>query len=578
MQTNCIRVVSMVSIPPRGKRITALEISFVTLLFGVAGRLGWAFSTTTTHISFRSRGFISNLSTEGYRRQKSHSLLLHQASTSQSIGDVVFLLPTEGDAVQSKFGSNSPVLSPTLAEAAAQLARKSTWFADGLVKTAVVQVPVAGDSELEESLLSTDVLIALGLSSESDISYASRVFEQRRQREPLLRKRQCQFGLDCTTSLPVFVGPFDPNRLALESTLIPWSEVATGSRLHDQMLALFEKWNSDEFVFGLMLFLNQFSGSQVDWVKHSIDTSWEKGPVRNAQEIYAMVSKCGDCISRCVQDDSCRECLDQLTAVDTRDQVASYRTIVSYESELLKEFSFCILQKNNIFNCDASIPEIPQVPVLSTFRGKPLTEDVAKSILVGHLDEPEALDGSQRSNLSWLVACGANEAYDKFPSQHQLFYSAVRGRDLWYDPVFRVQTLNDETVWCKRHYKVRSGKIAGTFRFSVLDNGITSNEFWTIVAVADDLSWIVFHYAGAAGAVGQRYLGGLLCTPDGTLPGEDQLKEVWPALKSAGIEPWELFVVDNNKMSAGYIEAGSPPLDFFRTTVRSEKAKISQAA
>jgi hypothetical protein len=58
-------------------------------------------------------------------------------------------------------------------------------------------------------------------------------------------------------------------------------------------------------------------------------------------------------------------------------------------------------------------------------------------------------------------------------------------------------------VLLQRHYKVRDGPTPGTFYFSVLDNGITSNEFWTIAGVADDLSWIVFHYAGAAGAVGQ---------------------------------------------------------------------------
>lgn len=74
---------------------------------------------------------------------------------------------------------------------------------------------------------------------------------------------------------------------------------------------------------------------------------------------------------------------------------------------------------------------------------------------------------------------------------------------MWYDPVFRVECLDGRNVWCKRHYKVRDGPVPGTFYFSVLDNGITSNEFWTIVDVADDLSWIVFHYAGAAGAIGQ---------------------------------------------------------------------------
>lgn len=99
---------------------------------------------------------------------------------------------------------------------------------------------------------------------------------------------------------------------------------------------------------------------------------------------------------------------------------------------------------------------------------------------------------------------------------------------MWYDPVFRVETLDGRNVWCKvkshvvkrqsashrvlncllfrfiiqRHYKVRNGPVPGTFRLSVLDNGVTSNEFWTIAGVADDLSWIVFHYAGAASAVG----------------------------------------------------------------------------
>ena len=117
----------------------------------------------------------------------------------------------------------------------------------------------------------------------------------------------------------------------------------------------------------------------------------------------------------------------------------------------------------------------------------------------------------------------------------------------------------------QRHYKVRNGRVPGTFRFSVLDNGVTSNEFWTIVDAADDLSWVVFHYAGAAGAVGQRYLGGLLCTPDGKLPKDEQeLERIWSVLRSAEIEPWELFVVDNDAKSPGALAAGPPPLDYYR--------------
>ena len=202
------------------------------------------------------------------------------------------------------------------------------------------------------------------------------------------------------------------------------------------------------------------------------------------------------------------------------------------------------------------------------WRGKEMTKEIARGIMIGHLKGcgNAALEGSKELDVSWKVACGANVAYDQFPSQNQLFYPAAKGDGLWYDPVFRVETIDKRNVWCKRHYRVRNENVPGTFRFSVLDNGVTSDEFWTIVGCADDLSWVVFHYAGAAGAVGQRYLGGLLCTPAGTLPNESELEKIWEVFRSAEIEPWELFVVNNNDSSPGSIEAGPPPLDFYRKT------------
>ena len=87
------------------------------------------------------------------------------------------------------------------------------------------------------------------------------------------------------------------------------------------------------------------------------------------------------------------------------------------------------------------------------------------------------LDGADKISTSWKVAAGANVAYDQFPSQNQIFYETVTGNGMWYDPVFRVETVDGRNVWCKRHYRVRDGKVPGTFFFSVLDNGVTSNEF-----------------------------------------------------------------------------------------------------
>jgi hypothetical protein len=144
-----------------------------------------------------------------------------------------------------------------------------------------------------------------------------------------------------------------------------------------------------------------------------------------------MISKCGPCILKCLRDPQCSKCLAALTALDTRDQVASYRTIVSYESDILRDFSLCILQKNNIFGCEATIPDRPYIPPVQQWKnGKNLTREDARRILIGHLDE-----GSEIPQVSWKVAAGANEAYDQFPSQNQLFYTGVHGNDMWYDPV-----------------------------------------------------------------------------------------------------------------------------------------------
>ena len=197
-----------------------------------------------------------------------------------------------------------------------------------------------------------------------------------------------------------------------------------------------------------------------------------------------------------------------------------------------------------------------------------MTTKLARSIMFGHLKDigEETPEGSMQLPVSWKVACGANVAYDQFPSQNQLFYPSAKGSGIWYDPVFRVETIDGRNVWCKRHYRVRSEEVPGTFRFSVLDNGVTSDEFWNILGCADDLSWVVFHYAGAAAAVGQRYLGGLLCTPDGELPRSSELEKIWQIFRSAEIEPWELFKVDNDDNSPSALAAGPPPLDYYRKT------------
>lgn len=70
----------------------------------------------------------------------------------------------------------------------------------------------------------------------------------------------------------------------------------------------------------------------------------------------------------------------------------------------------------------------------------------------------------------------------------------------------------------------------------------------------------------------QRYLGGLVCTCDGSLPPAEARPEIWKVLRKAGIEPWELFIVNNDLSSPGALEAGPPPLDFYRKNVLAAKS------
>ena len=91
--------------------------------------------------------------------------------------------------------------------------------------------------------------------------------------------------------------------------------------------------------------------------------------------------------------------------------------------------------------------------------------------------------------MSWLHCCMHGDtmhvlgrrsfrctcaAYDFFPCQFQLWYRAKGKGVMWYDPIFKVQTLDGREVWLRRHYRVRRAKVPGGFYFSVLDNGVVS--------------------------------------------------------------------------------------------------------
>lgn len=368
----------------------SMIIYFIFALFTLAEKCSLVSSFSALRASSRWIRNIPHPHLHPHQRltSTSASLAVSSSSTINSdseetgglIGTVVLLVSsTDG---RSKFGSKSPISPPTYREVAGQLARKICHFSDGRIITEVVT-----PSDSTDQCLKSDALIAIGLTTPSDIRYLSETFRLRRaQQQHTSSSNTCQFALDCGGySYAPIVGPYDEANPSPLTTLAPWSDVASGKRLSSQMMELFDKHITDEFALAVMLFFNRFSGNNIPWVQHSIDVTWEKGLYQNAKEIYSMITKCGPCITKCLADENCSACIKALDKIDTRNQVESYRTVVSYESTLLRDFSLCILQKNNIFECKASIPKLPVVRPISKWRGQELTAEIARGIMIGHL-------------------------------------------------------------------------------------------------------------------------------------------------------------------------------------------------
>ncbi len=79
----------------------------------------------------------------------------------------------------------------------------------------------------------------------------------------------------------------------------------------------------------------------------------------------------------------------------------------------MSEFSLCILQKHNCRNLDAKIPMRPDPSPMTSFRGQPLTHEMAEDMLTGWMPQPglpgakaaavEAAPGLSPLPFSWKV-------------------------------------------------------------------------------------------------------------------------------------------------------------------------------
>ncbi|KAK6150535.1 hypothetical protein DH2020_015467 [Rehmannia glutinosa] len=423
-------------------------------------------------------------------------------------------------------GSVSPLKSTPWYDVMLHTAEKLKWVDEGFEMSVFTDNSCRADDrtivQLRQALSQANILIIVAVTNQESVKW-------------IRSNSQDVSNVICFDSSPTLTNKLGGSLVQTKAegnifSKLPLPKSKKLKESEEIVQSVFESWdrhNSDDIRFCLLVIINAYI-RPVPILKNL--------RAKGFSTLSCMVKNCGPQILNCLLDPNCRKALQCLNKCSPVDQVCNYRCIASYESPQLEEFSLCVLQKNNCLELDAKIPDKPLVTPMVHFRGENIDHEMAEDLFVGWLGN---LD------WSWRVVAGQNPAYDQFPCQYQLFYRGRAKGSFWYEPVFQVRTLDGDLVWRRRKYRVKRGKIPGTFSFSVLDNGVVSNEFWTIVDVSDDFSWGLFHYHGAARAAGQSYTGAVLCTPNGLYPDESQKQRLASALDRCCIKEWELFSVDN---------------------------------
>ncbi|EFJ31817.1 hypothetical protein SELMODRAFT_408066 [Selaginella moellendorffii] len=457
------------------------------------------------------------------------------ASSSSSLGSPPAppFSPTAAAKLVAVIGENavSPLQETPWLEVMNHMVKRLRWTDASFEMLVFTDESLPENREFSSAVAKADILLGLGLGNPDTVSWINSASSS-------VPTRIC---FDSTDNSGTWLGGVKV--LPLESpvdrlrSIVPVTKLAKGLKVLDLVTNAWSRHSSDNVCFALLVLIDSYV-APVPLLKNLRATS--------LSQIQCMAKNCGKEILACLLDPSCRKALDCLTSCAPNDQVCSYRCIVSYETPTLEAISLCILQKNNCLGLSAEIQSQPVVKPLEKFRGQELTHTLAEDIFIGWL-------GTLK--WSWRVAAGQNAAYDHFANQIQLYYRGTKN-SMWYDPVFQVETLEGELVWRRRHYRARRGEVPGTFYFTVLDNGVVSKEFWRIVDCADDLSWGLFYYSGAATAAGQSYSGAVLVSPDGMWPGEQHSERVNAALGRCGIKLWEMYTVTNNRYGDEDDESG----------------------
>ena len=219
---------------------------------------------------------------------------------------------------------------------------------------------------------------------------------------------------------------------------MPWGQANKDLRLMEQVTGLFDRKNHLDLLFLHLLLVDASGSGSRRWTSTRTEPGQRLVHRQQLQQAAAGV----------LQERQVQALAGLHDACGLNDQVCTYTCIRSYQNDQFQLLARCMLHKHNCLGNDAVRPELPEVLPMTHFRGEPLTHDVAEAIMQGHYGE-----GEGKKPYSWLAVAGQNPAYDHFPCQYQIWYRGKAKGSFWYNPVFKVQTLEGTEVWRRSDYR-----------------------------------------------------------------------------------------------------------------------------
>lgn len=235
-----------------------------------------------------------------------------------------------------------------------------------------------------------------------------------------------------------------------------------------------------------------------------------------------VVRSCPGAVARCLFDSDCRRALTCTAGCGKGvNQTCIFQCTSDFENDVYDGLLACMFNEHDCMGTKAgydayqACKPMDKVTPLAQYRGKPLSQDVARGLI---------MRGQSRGD--WMVAQGMSAAYDCFDCQFQYWDVSPQGY-MDYVAEYKIHKTDGAIRWnfakynatewpqttlnsTNGHYSVNSSNYGGLAHF----------EDWRLLAAdeSDEPKWLAFYYCGSAPGVGEAYEGAFILTPDGALP------------------------------------------------------------